>query len=151
MLMKVKLSIITGEPCEKTFKSDVGGPVLEHGVVPSQVCAGELAGGKDTCTVGTVCRISNSNMYFVYKMVGYVTVLNIMSTMSGFCFGEKCLLTTYFYFCCKRKVCISFLKLFEIKMDRLMCFKYNLVFINSPKKMYISFFLKSKGELQLVK
>jgi hypothetical protein len=48
-LMQVSLDIIKNVDCATYFDEERG---LEDGIIDSQVCAGVLTGGKDTCRGG---------------------------------------------------------------------------------------------------
>lgn len=56
-LKKVGLSLLTNEYCDRIIRRNR----YWDGFVPSQMCAGELAGGKDTCQVSR--NIHNSSIF----------------------------------------------------------------------------------------
>lgn len=51
---------------------DIGGKSLPSGIITSQLCAGELNGGKDTCQgdSGGPIQIVKNNPYCMYDIVG---------------------------------------------------------------------------------
>nr|CAD7461208.1 unnamed protein product [Timema tahoe] len=51
ILLKVSLSIIPNNQCNQMYHSETKTNALAQGILPSMLCAGELAGGKDTCQV----------------------------------------------------------------------------------------------------
>lgn len=51
VLMKVSLDLVEQSVCNSSYSSTIG-KRLESGINPdSQICAGKLEGGKDTCQV----------------------------------------------------------------------------------------------------
>lgn len=56
-LLKVQLNIIDLKTCKYAFKR-----TLPNGPRMSQLCAGNIAGGKDTCQVSHQC--SNQSLYY---------------------------------------------------------------------------------------
>nr|CAD7396826.1 unnamed protein product [Timema poppensis] len=71
-LMKVELSFIPMDKCNDTYKNDVGGLSMVSGLQDSQLCAGELQGGKDTCQgdSGGALQIVPDKPYCMYNIVG---------------------------------------------------------------------------------
>ncbi|XP_012287573.1 serine protease snake [Orussus abietinus] len=71
-LMKVQLDYVSREVCEELFKTEIGGSQLPEGMIPSLLCAGVLAGEKDTCqgdSGGPLQRILDTP-YCMYSIVG---------------------------------------------------------------------------------
>lgn len=50
-LMKVELDFIDNQRCNRFFDDDFK---LDNGIVDSQICAGVLDGGRDTCNGGKI-------------------------------------------------------------------------------------------------
>jgi hypothetical protein len=51
VLMKVSLDFVEQNECNRSYSSSTS-PNLEFGINPSsQICAGKMEGGKDTCQV----------------------------------------------------------------------------------------------------
>lgn len=71
-LMKVSIDFIDRSICNKTYSSDVGEKLLKRGIVTSQLCAGNLNGGKDTChgDSGGPLQILNQSPRCTYSIVG---------------------------------------------------------------------------------
>lgn len=71
-LMKVTLDLIDYSVCNQSFSSEVGGNSLRHGIVTTQLCAGNLKGGKDTCQgdSGGPLQIVKKDSYCMYAIIG---------------------------------------------------------------------------------
>ncbi|XP_054262026.1 serine protease snake-like [Macrosteles quadrilineatus] len=72
VLQKVNLTIIGRKECVDTYKASIG-PKLKNGIVDaSQLCAGDLANGKDTCKgdSGGPLQIRLREPYCMYSQVG---------------------------------------------------------------------------------
>lgn len=50
-LLKVVLKIIDNRQCAPLYVDQINRRRLRNGIVDTQMCAGELDGGKDTCQV----------------------------------------------------------------------------------------------------
>lgn len=52
VLMKVSLDLVKQNECNSSYSGSIQGKKLAFGINPkSQICAGEMEGGKDTCQV----------------------------------------------------------------------------------------------------
>ncbi|XP_063706429.1 serine protease snake-like [Culicoides brevitarsis] len=71
-LMKVSLSNYPRNECEKTYKDNAGMP---QGLLESQFCAGEVAGGKDSCQgdSGGAIQVVLKDPYCMYSIIGVVS------------------------------------------------------------------------------
>jgi secreted trypsin-like serine protease len=79
-LMKVELDIINNEECNNYFED----AKLDEGIIRSQMCAGVLAGKKDTCNgdSGSPIQVTTSDNHCLYHIIG------ITSFGTPFC-GQK--------------------------------------------------------------
>lgn len=50
-LLKVNLDVINNQQCNKLYEAESKTNTLNKGIVDSMICAGDLAGGHDTCLV----------------------------------------------------------------------------------------------------
>lgn len=51
-LLKVDLNLINNWQCGKLYEAESKTRTLNRGIIDSMLCAGDLAGGHDTCLVG---------------------------------------------------------------------------------------------------
>lgn len=71
-LMKVMLSNYGREECKKAYSDNSGMP---QGLIDSQFCAGEVAGGKDSCQgdSGGAIQVVLKEPYCMYSVIGVVS------------------------------------------------------------------------------
>jgi hypothetical protein len=50
-LLKVDLDLIDNRQCNKLYEAESKTRTLSRGIIDSMLCAGDLAGGHDTCLV----------------------------------------------------------------------------------------------------
>lgn len=69
-LLKVTLKIFSNQRCQNTYRMGTKG--LPRGIIDSMVCAGDLQGGKDTCSgdSGGPLLITKNNNQCVFYLVG---------------------------------------------------------------------------------
>lgn len=53
-LLKVNLDVIDNPQCNKLYEPESKSKTLNRGIIDSMLCAGVLAGGKDTCLVSEI-------------------------------------------------------------------------------------------------
>nr|CAD7261909.1 unnamed protein product [Timema shepardi] len=84
ILLKVSLSIIPNNQCNQLYHSESKTNELAQGILPSMLCAGELAGGKDTCQgdSGGPIQISNKNNRCIHYIIG-------VTSFGKFCAGKN--------------------------------------------------------------
>nr|CAD7402476.1 unnamed protein product [Timema poppensis] len=84
ILLKVSLSIIPNNQCNQMYHSESKTNELAQGILPSMLCAGELAGGKDTCQgdSGGPIQISNKNNHCIHYIIG-------VTSFGKFCAGKN--------------------------------------------------------------
>nr|CAD7397414.1 unnamed protein product [Timema cristinae] len=84
ILLKVSLSIIPINQCNQMYHSETKTNALAQGILPSMLCAGELAGGKDTCQgdSGGPIQISNKNNRCIHYIIG-------VTSFGKFCAGKN--------------------------------------------------------------
>ncbi|KAK6639074.1 hypothetical protein RUM43_007344 [Polyplax serrata] len=80
VLQKVVLSIVDNKTCNRLYKVNVKTEVLSRGIVDSQLCAGELSGGKDTCQGDSGGPLSITSTKCIHHIVGITS------------FGKSCAL-----------------------------------------------------------
>ncbi|CAG2062816.1 unnamed protein product, partial [Timema podura] len=66
------------------YHSETKTNALAQGILPSMLCAGELAGGKDTCQgdSGGPIQISNKNNHCIHYIIG-------VTSFGKFCAGKN--------------------------------------------------------------
>ncbi|KAI5747039.1 hypothetical protein M8J77_010447 [Diaphorina citri] len=82
VLLKVGLNFIDSQKCASLYRSEQSSS-LHKGIVDSQLCAGELQGGYDTCLgdSGGPLQVTSDTNQCIYKIVG-------VTSFGKFC-GEK--------------------------------------------------------------
>jgi len=53
-LLKVDLDLINNRQCNKLYEAESKTRTLNRGIIDSMLCAGDLAGGHDTCLVSEI-------------------------------------------------------------------------------------------------
>lgn len=53
-LLKVNLDVIDNRRCNKLYEAESKTNTLNRGIINSMICAGDLAGGHDTCLVSEI-------------------------------------------------------------------------------------------------
>lgn len=53
-LLKVDLDLIANQKCSKLYEAESKTKSLNRGIIDSMLCAGDLAGGHDTCLVSEI-------------------------------------------------------------------------------------------------
>lgn len=53
-LLKVDLDVIENRRCNKLYEAESKTSTLKRGIIDSMICAGDLAGGHDTCLVSYI-------------------------------------------------------------------------------------------------
>lgn len=84
VLLKVGLSFIDNRKCASLYRSEQSQTTsLQNGIVESQLCAGELQGGYDTCLgdSGGPLQVTSNENKCIYKIVG-------ITSFGKFC-GER--------------------------------------------------------------
>lgn len=68
--MKVSLTITPQDVCVRHYLAEPR--ILPKGIVDSQMCAGEMEGGKDTCQgdSGGALQIQLKKPYCIYEIIG---------------------------------------------------------------------------------
>ncbi|XP_071440518.1 venom peptide isomerase heavy chain-like isoform X2 [Hetaerina americana] len=71
-LLKVQLSIIDTSVCNESYSAEIATTKLSQGIIPNQICAGELGGGKDTCQgdSGGPLQYVLEDIYCMYSVIG---------------------------------------------------------------------------------
>lgn len=82
ILLKVGLSFIDNRKCATLYRSEQSSS-LQRGIIDSQLCAGELQGGYDTCLgdSGGPLQVTSDSNKCIYKIVG-------ITSFGKFC-GER--------------------------------------------------------------
>nr|AAV91455.1 serine protease 7 [Lonomia obliqua] len=78
-LQKVSLSLLQNDGCDGLLR-ELKNRHWQDGFIPSQMCAGELRGGKDTCQgdSGSPLQVSSKDNHCIYHIIGITS------------FGKKC-------------------------------------------------------------